>query len=186
MTLSELSKRLHNISNQKKLVKILEKPLQIMFFHILYDIAKMQAPDTSQARMNIIRRCADKLGGDYSTMADNLIKSYEYWWRHGYPENADRSPENISESKVIMTNGIFHWSSTDAGIIQQEISKSDSSISTQVTDMSGNPRDNNGLHSNHITRVSNDYNNGIYDKIIDKHIEQYIKNYIENGVVMSE
>ena len=177
MELKDLSKRLRNMANEKTIVKILEKPLQIMFFNILYDIAKMQAPDTSQARMNIIRRCADKLGVEYSAMADNLIKSYEYWWKHGYPENADRSPENISESKVIMSNGIFQWSTTDMAIISQENGRR---ISTKVKDMEGNPRDNTGLHTNHITINAHTYENGKYDSIIDKHINKYknLKNYL--------
>ena len=180
MELKDLSKRLKALSNQKTLVKIVEKPLQIMFFNILYDIAKRQAPDTSQARMNIIRRCADKLGMEYSVMADNLIKSYEYWWKHGYPENIDRSPDNIAESKIIMSNGIFEWSSTDMGIVMQELGRK---ISTKVTDMQGNPRDNSNLITNHITVTTHEYDNGKYDEIIDKHIGQYIKNYIETGVL---
>lgn len=183
MELKDLAKRLRAISNEQKLAKILEFPLQDLFFRILYDMAKAQAPDTSQARMNIIRRCADKLGTSYSTMADNLIKSYEYWWKHGYPENANRSPEKLAESKIIMSNGIFQWSSTDAGILQQEDSKSMSSISTNVVDMNGNERDNSGLFVNHITKVAKKYDDGYDINIIDKHIENYIKNYIETGVM---
>lgn len=183
MELKDLAKRLRNISNQTKLVKILEFPLQDMFFRILYDMAKAQAPDTSQARMNIIRRCADKLGTSYSAMADKLIESYEYWWKHGYPENIDRSPENLAESKVIMSNGIFQWSSTDMGILQQEDSRDMSSISKVVEDMNGNKRDNTGMFVNHITSIAKKYNDN-YDYIIDKHIENYIKNYIETGAIL--
>lgn len=174
MNLKELSNRLKVLRVQSKTVKIIEKPLQIMFFNILYDIAKAQAPDTSQGRMNIIMRCAEKLGMEYLSVAEKLIESWNFWESHGFPENKNRSPDNLSESSIEMENGIFKWSTTDMAIIEQENGREISKI---------HPRSNSGLYTNHITVNSFKYDAGFYNNIIDKHIEIYINNYIDSGVI---
>lgn len=184
MTPKELIKRLNTIKDEKKLVKIINKPLQELFFYILYDIAKLQAPDTSQARMNIIRKVADALGTTYKQMADNLIETYYYWENHGYPENNERNWDNVSQSKVIMKSGVFKWTSTDEGIIAQEFDRKGSDF---VTDMAGNKREG-YFPKGHISIVASAYDNDSmpYNIIIDKRIKEYITKYIETGVYLNE
>src|SRR5574344_937517 len=101
MELKDLIKNLKNLTNENKVAKIVNVPLEELFYHILYEIAQLQAPDTSHARMLIIKKCAEKLNKNY----EELIESYEYWWNHGYPENINRTPQDVADSKVTMKNG---------------------------------------------------------------------------------
>jgi hypothetical protein len=177
MELKDLIKNLKNLTNENKVAKIVNVPLEELFYHILYEIAQLQAPDTSHARMLIIKKCAEKLNKNY----EELIESYEYWWNHGYPENINRTPQDVADSKVTMKDGLYTWSSTDAGIYAQEFERRGSD---NVKDMNGNDRVGN-FPQGHITQVANKYddNVGEFSNIINKKIEDILINYILTGVI---
>lgn len=177
MELKDLIKNLKTLTDEKKVARIVNEPLEKLFYYILYDIAKLQAPDTSQARMLIIRKCAEKLNMPY----ENLIESYEYWWKNGYPENINRSPDNIKDSKITMKAGLYEWSSTDEGIYAQEFTRKGSD---NVKDMNGNDRVG-YFPKGHITIASNKYNDGVgeFSNVINKRIEDILVNYILTGSI---